>query len=363
MKKFLALALALVMVFAFTACKAETPNTPDDDKTPVTDNKDNENKDNETPATEAEYKLGMGISVSMASSAENNAQVDATVATVVLDAEGKIVSCRIDVAQNKMDVTDGAVDTAKEFKTKMELGDAYGMAGKIDNNGDGVMKEWYEQTKAFEAYVVGKTGAEVEAMQTQELNGHNVTVDEALLSAGCSMDIVEFKKAVVAACKDEQGMSFKTADAFTLGVAANTTAAESVAATAEENGTVKMYSDFAATVIGAIQPNITIDAAGAIVETKFTDTKRNLKEGYNMATYGANMDNNGDGKVLEWYVQSEAFSKYVVGKTGAEVGAMETKTLENGYKISADDALLTAGCTIQISGITAVVAEAAANAR
>ncbi len=374
MKKFLALALALVMVFAFTACKAETPNTPEDDKTPVTDNKDNENKDNETPATEAEYKLGMGISVSMASSAENNAQVDATVATVVLDAEGKIVSCRIDVAQNKMDVTDGAVDTAKEFKTKMELGDAYGMAGKIDNNGDGVMKEWYDQTKAFEAYVVGKTGAEVEAMQTQELNGHNVTVDEALLSAGCSMDIVEFKNAVVAACKDEQGMSFKTADAFTLGVAANTTAEESVAATAEENGTVKMYSDFAATVIGAdgkiiatlndaIQPNITIDAAGAIVETAFTATKRNLKEGYNMATYGANMDNNGDGKVLEWYVQSEAFSKYVVGKTGAEVGAMETKTLENGYKISAEDALLTAGCTIQITGITAVVAEAAANAR
>ena len=218
MKKFLALALALVMVFAFTACKAETPNTPEDDKTPATDNKDNENKDSETPATEAEYKLGMGISVSMASSAENNAQVDATVATVVLDAEGKIVSCRIDVAQNKMTVTDGAVDTAKEFKTKMELGDAYGMAGKIDNNGDGVMKEWYDQTKAFEAYVVGKTGAEVEAMQTQELNGHNVTVDEALFSAGCSMDIVEFKNAVVAACKDEQGMSFKTADAFTLGV-------------------------------------------------------------------------------------------------------------------------------------------------
>ena len=119
MKKFLALALALVMAFAFTACKAETPNTPDDDKTPVTDNKDNENKDNETPATEAEYKLGMGISVSMASSAENNAQVDATVATVVLDAEGKIVSCRIDVAQNKMDVTDGAVDTAKEFNERL----------------------------------------------------------------------------------------------------------------------------------------------------------------------------------------------------------------------------------------------------
>jgi hypothetical protein len=42
---------------------------------------------------------------------------------------------------------------------------------------------------------------------------------------------------------------------------------------------------------------------------------------------------------------------------------MQTKTLENGYQISADDALLTAGCTIQITGICAVVAQAANNAR
>lgn len=370
MKKLLALVLALVMVFAFTACKAEeTPNTPDDDKTPAGDE---ENKDNET-VTEAEYKLGMGVSVSMDSSAAGNAQVDATVATVVLDAEGKIVSCRIDVAQNKMDVTDGAVDTAATFKTKMEKGDEYGMAGKIDNDGDGVMKEWYEQAKAFEAYVVGKTGAEVEAMQTQELNGHNVTVDTELLAAGCSMDIVEFKNAVVMACKDEQTMSFKTAEEFTLGVAANTVADESVAATAEANGTVAMYSDFAATVIGkdgkilaalndAIQPKITIDAAGEIVEKAYTATKRNLKENYNMATYGASMDNDGDGRVLEWYIQSEAFSKYVAGMTGAEVGAMQTQEL-GGHNVSVDTELLSAGCTIQITGITAVVAEAAANAR
>jgi hypothetical protein len=169
-------------------------------------------------------------------------------------------------------------------------------------------------------------------------------------------------------------MTFKTADTFTLGVAANTTAAESVAATADANGTVAMYSDFAATVIGAdgkiiatlndaIQPQIKINAAGEIVEKSFTETKRNLKEGYNMATYGASMDNNGDGKVLEWYVQSQAFSNFVVGKTGAEVASMQTKTLENGYQISADDALLTAGCTIQITGICAVVAQAATNAR
>lgn len=56
-------------------------------------------------SSEAEYKLGMGVVVSTDSSSDNNAQVDATVATVVTDANGKIVLCRLDCAQNKMDVT------------------------------------------------------------------------------------------------------------------------------------------------------------------------------------------------------------------------------------------------------------------
>ena len=348
MKKILAIALCLIMVLSVVACE-------------------------KAPA-EKDYKLGMGIVVNMDSSKTGNAQVDATVATVVTDAEGKIVLCRIDVAQNKMAVADGAVDTAKTFQTKMELGDAYGMAPVgIDNDGNGVCKEWYEQAKAFEAYVVGQSGTEVAALETQEAGGHQIAVDKALLDAGCSMQITDFMAAVAKACADEQGMSFKTAATFTLGVAAKTTAAESTAATAEAEGVVKMYTDFAAAVIAdgkiiatlndANQPQIKINAAGEIVEKSFTETKRNLKEGYNMATYGASMDNNGDGKVLEWYVQSQAFSNFVVGKTGAEVASMQTKTLENGYQISADDALLTAGCTIQITGICAVVAQAATNAR
>lgn len=70
----------------------------------------------------------MGVELSTGSSKTGTAQVDATVAAVVLDGEGKIVSCRIDCAQSKMDVADGAVDAAKTFKTKMELGDEYGMS-------------------------------------------------------------------------------------------------------------------------------------------------------------------------------------------------------------------------------------------
>ena len=136
--------------------------------------------------------VGMGIAVNMGSSAAGNAQVDATVATVVTDANGKIVACRLDVAQNKMNVADGAVDTAQTFKTKMELGSDYGMAGNpysSDNNGDGKVLEWDEQAKAFENYVVGKTADEVANTATQEVEGHVIAADDALLSAGCTIQI------------------------------------------------------------------------------------------------------------------------------------------------------------------------------
>ena len=343
MKRILAVLLCVIMVVAAVAC---------------------------APA-EKEYKLGMGVVVSMDSSKAGNAQVDATVATVVTDADGKIVACRIDVAQNKMAVTDGAVDTAKAFETKMELGTRYNMAAYgSDNDGDGRVLEWDAQTKAFEQYVIGKTAAEVAAIELQEVNAHQIAVDTALLTAGCTMQITDFMAAIVKACNDEQGVAFKTAATFTLGVAAKTAAADSKAATAEENGLVAMYTDFACAVVAdgkviatlndAIQPKIAIDAAGEIVSKTFAGTKRELKEGYNMAAYGS--DNDGDGRVLEWYVQSAEFSKYAAGKTAAEIAALETKEV-NAHFVSADDALISAGCTMQITGIMAVVAQAANNAR
>ena len=82
MKKLISVALLVCLVLSLVACGGE--------KT--------------TAVTENEYKLGMGVVVSTASSKTGNAQVDATVATIVTDADGKIVACRIDVAQNKMNV-------------------------------------------------------------------------------------------------------------------------------------------------------------------------------------------------------------------------------------------------------------------
>ena len=352
-------------------------------------NKTEEPKE-ETPAVvEAEYKLGMGVVVSTASSknatadAAGNAQVDATVATVVTDKDGKIVACRIDVAQNKVAVSlTGEVTVPEKFESKMELGERYGMGGKPyspDNNGDGKVLEWDVQTKEFEKYVVGKTGAEVAALETQEVNNHLISKDEALLTAGCTIQITDFMAAVAKACADEQGVTFKTAEAFTLGVAATTfdDGSYSFAATNEQGeelnkGEVLVYTDFAASVVvagkiaaslnDAIQPKFTVSATGELTAA-YTGTKRELKEAYGMGGKPYSPDANGDGKVEEWYVQSLAFSKHVVGMTGEQVANMETKTNSIGYQMTTDEDLLKAGCTIQITAIKAVVAKSVANAR
>ena len=338
MKKLLMVLIALVAVVSLTACGKK------------------------------EYKLGMGVVVSTASSKAGLAQVDATVAAVVTDKDGKIVECRIDVAQNKVTISEtGELTVPAKFETKMELGTRYGMAGKVDNDNNGVKLEWDVQTKAFEEYVVGKTGAEVAALETQEAGGHQISKDQALLDAGCSMQITDFMAAVAKACADEQGVTFEASKEFTLGVAANSYNDGSKNATADAAGAVQVYVDFGAAVLvgdevvaalnDCIQPKFAV--AGNVPTASFKATKRELKEEYGMA---GKVDNDNNGVKLEWYVQSLAFSKHVVGMTAAEIAAMTTQEAA-GHQITTDAALLEAGCSMQITGLRDVVAKAANNAR
>lgn len=325
--------------------------------------------DPETMSTtdEMTYKLGMGIVVNLNESYGNKALIASTVATVVLDSAGRIVLCRIDVARNQMDITN--IDPAKTFKTNMEFGDDYNMAtygANIDPNGDGIVKEWYEQAKAFEKHVVGMTATQVESMKTAANSlGYQMTTDEALLSAGCTIQITEFKAAVVKACNDEQGMTFTAIPgSFTLGVAVNSYVEE-----AYYNDEIRIYSNFACAVVAdgkilatlndGIQPRVRF-TDDIIDSMHFNGTKREQKEYFGMAGI---VDSNNDGIMLEWYLQSAAFSKHVVGMTAAEVENMKTAANFLGYQMSTDDALLSAGCTIDITPLKTVLEKAARYAR
>ena len=350
MKKILALVLALAMVATFAACGGE-----------------------ETPAT-AEYKLGMGISVSLDSSADAaedknaTAQADATVAVVVLDKDGKIVAADLDCAQTKVEVKDGKiVDVDKvDVRTKKEKKEDYNMKGVSASMGtiEGGA-EWYEQAAAFAEKMVGKTVADLEALTTEEKNGHQVSTD-ADLYAVCTMDITAFKAAFVAACKDAQAKTFTAGEGFKLGLDVETDVSGSTDAKDDALATAQLYSTFGATVVDAdgkvlaaivdeIQPKVTVAADNKIADKTYSDTKRNLKEGYNMKGVSASMGTIEGG--AEWYEQAEAFTDKMVGKTGAEIKALETE-VKNDHNV-AKDADIYAVCTMQISGYQVVLSNAA----
>ena len=364
MKKFFAMLLLVCMILSLAACgqqaapapAAEQPAAEEPAAEAEAPAETAEEPAAEEPAAAAEYKLGMGVVVKTDSSKAGNAQVDATVAAVVTDAEGKIVAVKLDVAQNKMNITDGEVETDLVFQTKLEKGDAYGMSAIG-------AKEWYVQAAAFEEYALGKTAEEIAATETKEDGEHVVFVDEALY-ASCSISIEDFIKAVVKACNDEQGQSF-TAEEFKLGLAAITEVDPSTkAATAEEDGLSAMYTNFAAAVvdnegkilasiIDEIQPKISFDAAGEITGATFNGTKRELKEDYKMK---AIMNT-----TYEWYEQAQHFVDYAAGKTADELKATETVVNDEGHNVFADETLY-ASVSISIDGMIKVLVKAVGNA-
>ena len=324
MKKAFAAFAAAVMVLAVSGCSAA-----------------------DSGASE-EYTLGMGVSTSIASSSAGNAQVDAAVAAVILDRDGKIVQCRIDAAQNKMSVADGEIPEdaySMTFLTKKELGEDYGMKAASS-----IGREWYEQAEAFEDYVVGMTADDVAAIPVE--NG--AAADETLY-AGCTVSITPFIEAVSKACADDGANAF-TGDAELALTAITSVDSSTSPAVDGDEGTAAMYTSFAAVAVAEdgrlaavcydeVQPEVTFDETGEI--TSDTDaailTKRELGDDYGMKAASS------IGR--EWYEQGQAFEDYVTGMTADDIAAIP---------VDGTDEELAAGCTVGVSGMIAAVVKAMA---
>ncbi|MBH1940841.1 hypothetical protein I5677_08065 [Mobilitalea sibirica] len=132
----------------------------------------------------ANDKLGLGLVSNLGKSKNASAEGDGTAqaythyGVITLDKDGKITSSIIDASQANIKFSaDGKItsDIAGEFKTKLELGDAYNMKGN-----SGIGKEWYEQAKAFADYIKGKTVTEVTGIALDE---EDVPTDKDLVSS------------------------------------------------------------------------------------------------------------------------------------------------------------------------------------
>ena len=293
MKKILSLILVLVLSFA---CLVACGGKDKDD-------------DNNAPADKT-YTLALAVDTTV----DEDNKVSNYVVALVLDEASKIVAARIDCVETTPEVADGAIADVASVSSKVSLGDGYKMTSG----------SFAKQTKAFEDAIVGKTAAEVAAL-------------DMTLVSGCTMPYspFSFKSVIAKAFASTNKTTFTTAN-FTLGVAANMSISE---------GKVSTYYSAVAVNSGKIVANI-IDcneisftvANGVAVAGEYTGTKVELGDGYKM-TSGS------------FAKQTEAFENAIVGKTAAEVTAL--------------DMTLVSGCTMPYSPFSfkTVVANAIANAR
>ena len=331
MKKLLAMLLALVMVLSFAACGTTEEPVEEPTDAPVEEPTE---EPTEEPA-EATYTLGLGTVVSQ--TVGEKAQVDATFAAVVLDAEGTIVAIDLDVAQSKGVKDDAGVYTAEGFdaRTKTEKGPDYGMTVASP-----IGAEWDAQMAAFEAWAIGKTVEYVTGVELVEHNGHNVAMNEADLYAGCTMDITAFQGALADALNNT--VEF-TAESFKLGLGV-------VTSCSVKETSIEMYTDYAAVVtaedgtviaarLDAIQPKIGLEADGTTTGIEDLRSKYTKKEDYGMTVASP--------IAAEWYTQADAYCAYVVGKVAADLEAIELVE-HNGHMVALNEADLYAGCTMQV---------------
>ena len=154
----------------------------------------------EEAAAAAQDKYGLGMVTSIGSVADATAekagaaQVNTTVCSLVLDAEGKIKSVTWDVQQTKIQFSaEGKpVDLPEQLLTKLEKGEAYGM-----RKASAIGKEWFEQIAAFAEYAVGKTVEELLTMPVYERDAsHTQVPDVEDLKASVTVTVGDYLAAL-----------------------------------------------------------------------------------------------------------------------------------------------------------------------
>ena len=112
-----------------------------------------------------------------------NAEVDLTVVALTLDADGRVTSAIGDMAEPALTIAaDGGVTAPDTVRSKLELGDSYGM-----RNASSLGKEWYEHSEGYCSYLKGKTEAEVADIPADG--------SDADLAALCTISIDALQKA------------------------------------------------------------------------------------------------------------------------------------------------------------------------
>ena len=362
MKKIFALILTMVMMLSLLAgCTGTTVvigncTCPSDSHTQVTPEATTPVEET-TPAT-GSVKTGLSVSAKLSDStsatadAAGAAKYDLTLAAVLVDENGVIVSCVIDSVPATVNFdTAGQItsDLAMAVPTKNEMGESYGMVAW-----GGAKAEWDAQVAAVAKYAVGKTVEELKNGDIDMTTGK--AKDGTDLATSATIYLAGYVYAIEAAVNNAQALGAQAGDELVL--TTMNTVKSSTHATAEKNGTVQLDVDVVALTkaegkitscyIDSMQAKVEFDVAGQITTdlTAAVQTKNQLGENYGMVAWG--------GAKAEWNAQAAAFASYVTGKTAEEVaGIAITESTK-----PADGTDLAASVTIAIGGFQALIAKA-----
>ncbi len=379
MKKFVSLLLimALITTMAVGCGKpAEKDPTPPDVEAPDAPEAPEE------PSAEAGKiaKLGLGQNISIAKSTDADGdktafgQADVTIAAVGFDADGKVASVTIDVAQTKipfdkeMKVT---ADRNEEVKSKKVLKDDYGM--KKTSEKIGIGKEWYEQMEAFEEWMVGKTVDEITGLKVTERDeNHKAVPDIPELTSSVTISVENYIAAVEEAWNnavdaqggDTVGLGVKTSIGSSKDLGVDKEGKEVLPlAQADTTMTATAFDKdgkVVKTIIDVAQVKIEFDKDGKVTTDKTAElkTKHELKYDYNMKKTSEKI---GIGK--EWFEQMEAFQDWMVGKTVDEITGLKVTERDENHKAIPDIPELTSSVTMTVEDYLEVVQRAFDNKR
>lgn len=299
---------------------------------------------------EPALKMGLGVYTATPSASdatedgEGQGKVAITAAVITVDADGKVVACQLDTADNTVKYTlDGKAVANDGFKTKYEQGADYNMVAYGN-----AAKEWFEQADAFETVVVGKTLSEIKALVAEGNKGNSDVV-----TAGCTIMIHEFVGAIEKAFANLADSTATASSTLKLGIHTEQTTKD---ASEDAEGSNQIETTVFAAAVDAegkvlaaasdcVQVKFTFDAAGASTfdTTKAVASKREQGANYGMVAWG--------NAAKEWFEQADAFNALCVGKTATEIKAL---CAADNY---GTDEVKNAGCTILVNGLTKAAAK------
>ncbi len=278
-------------------------------------------------------RLGVGSVSTLALDGTDRTVVKATVAAVLLDAEGKILSCELDEAELPIMLRDGMLQDMAAFMTKAEMADDATVDGTL------TAASWEEQVDAFCDHVEGMTGAEAAAIaatdgKSEEIRGCDLVITDFIMAVKRASDGALAK---AAAAEDELQLAVTVANSGDGTQERPQLDIEMAAVTLDDSGRIT------ACVTDTAQAKLTVTGGEFAHESGALVSKREAGDGYHMKEASPIKK--------EWYEQADAFDAYAVGKTAA--------TLAN-TPLSADGKMdAVSGCTIAVSGMLKNVVKAA----